>query len=68
MTFTPLLAHGALGPWDELIFLSVFVIFIIIMGISWARSRALGDDDLEEETAPPETREAEDGEDRFALK
>ena len=68
MTFTPLLAHGALGPWDELIFLSVFVIFIIIMGISWARSRALGDDDLEEENVAAKTPEAEDGEDRFALK
>lgn len=68
MTFTPLLAHGALGPWDELIFLSVFVIFIIIMGISWVRSRALGDDDLEEETVTPEMPEIEDGDDRFALK
>lgn len=68
MIYTPLLAHGALGPWDELIFLSVFVIFIIIMGISWARSRALGDDDLGEESAAPETPEIEDGDDRFALK
>ena len=68
MTFTPLLAHGALGPWDELIFLSVFVIFIIIMGVSWVRSRALGDDDLDGETAPSETPDAADGDDRFALK
>jgi hypothetical protein len=68
MTFTPLLAHGALGPWDELIFLSVFVIFSIIMGISWVRSRALGDDDLDEEAAMPETPEAGDEDDRFALK
>lgn len=68
MTFTPLLAHGALGPWDELIFLSVFVIFVIIMGISWVRSRALGDEDLDEEAATPETQDAEDGDDRFALK
>lgn len=69
MIFTPLLAHGALGPWDELIFLSVFVIFIIIMGVSWVRSRALGDDDLEDgEMATPETPDAVDGDDRFALK
>jgi hypothetical protein len=68
MTFTPLLAHGALGPWDELIFLSVFVIFIIIMGISWVRSRALGDDDLDEENVTTETPATEDGDDRFALK
>lgn len=68
MSFTPLLAHGALGPWDELIFLSVFVIFIIIMGVSWVRSRALGDGDLEAETIAHESPEAEDGDDRFALK
>jgi hypothetical protein len=68
MIFTPLLAHGALGPWDELIFLSVFVIFVIIMGISWVRSRALGDDDLDEEAATPETQDAGDVDDRFALK
>ena len=68
MTFTPLLAHGALGPWDELIFLSVFVIFIIIMGVSWVRSRALGDDDLDEVTTTSGNPDAEDGDDRFALK
>ena len=68
MIFTPLLAHGALGPWDELIFLCVFVIFVIIMGISWVRSRALGDDDLDEEAATPETQDAGDVDDRFALK
>lgn len=69
MTFTPLLAHGALGPWDELIFLSVFVIFLIIMGVSWARSRALGDEDLDDQaTSPLETPETEDGDDRFVLK
>ena len=26
----PLIAHGALGPWDELIFLAVGVIFVVI--------------------------------------
>ena len=68
MTFTPLLAHGALGPWDELIFLAVFVIFVIMMGVSWVRSRALGDEDLDNEPASPESPAAEDGDDRFALK
>jgi hypothetical protein len=38
-----LLAHGALGPYDEIIFLGVAVIFVVMMGISWFRSR----------TAPP---------------
>ncbi|MEO8392534.1 MAG: hypothetical protein ABI700_06045, partial [Chloroflexota bacterium] len=34
-----ILAHGALGPYDELIMGSAAVIFLIIMGISWVRSR-----------------------------
>jgi hypothetical protein len=37
--FTPILAHGALGWWDELIFAGVAVLFFIMMGISWMRSR-----------------------------
>lgn len=39
MPFPVILAHGALGNWDELIFLSVAAIFIVMMGISWVRSR-----------------------------
>jgi hypothetical protein len=34
-----ILAHGALGGWDEIIFLGVAAIFITMMGISWVRSR-----------------------------
>jgi hypothetical protein len=34
------LAHGTLGPWDEMIFIGVAAIFFIMMGISWVRSRA----------------------------
>lgn len=34
-------AHGALGPFDEIIFVSIAVIFIVMMGISWARSQGL---------------------------
>ena len=34
-----MLAHGALGPWDELIFIGVVVVFIGMMGLSWFRSR-----------------------------
>ena len=39
MFIPPILAHGALGPWDELIFLGVAAIFLTMMGISWVRSR-----------------------------
>lgn len=63
-----LLAHGALGPWDELIFLSVFVIFIIIMGVSWVRSRAVGDADLDDAPQAAENPATDDEDDRFALK
>lgn len=59
------LAHGTLGWWDEIIFLGVAVIFLIIMGVSWLRSRTTQptfDDAPEAETAP-ETPSA----DRFRL-
>ena len=39
MPFTPILAHGALGAFDEVIFISVAAIFLIMMGISWFISR-----------------------------
>lgn len=33
------LAHGALGWWDEIIFAGVAIIFLVMMGVSWVRSR-----------------------------
>lgn len=39
MNLPIILAHGALGDWDELIFLGVAAIFLTMMGISWVRSR-----------------------------
>lgn len=41
MTPPIFLAHGALGYWDELIFLGVAVAFVVMMGVSWVRSRAI---------------------------
>ncbi len=35
------LAHGALGIWDELIFIGVAVLFLVFMAVSWVRSRAI---------------------------
>jgi hypothetical protein len=32
-------AHGALGYWDEVIFVGVAVVFLLMMGISWLKSR-----------------------------
>lgn len=42
-----ILAHGALGPFDEIIFIGIAVIFLGMMGLSWMRSQALEDEELE---------------------
>jgi hypothetical protein len=39
MAIPVFLAHGALGGWDEIVFLGVAFIFLVMMGISWVRSR-----------------------------
>lgn len=54
-----ILAHGALGPFDEIIFVSIAIIFIVMMGISWVRSQGLPE--LEDDAS-----ESADGE-RFEL-
>jgi hypothetical protein len=45
------LAHGALGVFDELIFFAVGIVFLVMMAISWIRSRN-APLDIEDETAP----------------
>ena len=57
-----ILAHGALGPFDEIIFLSIAVVFLVMMGISWVRSQQLP---AEESEAPDESREPDT--ERFEL-
>ncbi len=74
-TFAPLIAHGALGIWDEIIFLSIVVIFVGFMGISWVRSRFaephLDDDapapDLKRKTSDPDPEPTSASGDRFKL-
>jgi hypothetical protein len=39
MSHVPILAHGTLGVFDELIFVGVAAIFLIMMGLSWFVSR-----------------------------
>ncbi len=57
---TVILAHGALGPFDEIIFVSIAVIFVVMMGISWARSQGLPElEDEETETTDNEHFELE---------
>jgi hypothetical protein len=39
MSLIPILAHGSLGVFDELLFVGVAAIFLIMMGLSWFVSR-----------------------------
>lgn len=57
-----ILAHGALGTFDEIIFLAIAVVFLGMMGLSWLRSQDLPDEELHE----AEDAAAPDG-DRFEL-
>ncbi|MDX2140984.1 MAG: hypothetical protein SF123_23075 [Chloroflexota bacterium] len=66
MNIPVLLAHGALGPYDELIFAAVGVVFLIMMGISWLRSRNAPELD-EPILTHDETPAAVDKPDRFRL-
>lgn len=70
MIFPIFVAHGLLGIFDELIFLSIAVIFLIFMGIVWVRSRAIQPDFDEENTdiiTPKPQKEPSDDGDRFKL-
>ncbi len=49
-----ILAHGALGPFDEIIFLSIAAVFLAMMGISWLRSQQLPDEESEAESESQE--------------
>ncbi len=61
-----ILAHGALGDFDELIFLSIAAIFLIMMGIAWVRSRVSTPPALEEPSDSTPT-SAPDSDERFPL-
>jgi hypothetical protein len=49
------LAHGALGPFDELLFIVVGVVFVGLMVTAWIRSRnsPLDDEPDAADPAPP---------------
>ena len=64
------LAHGALGPYDELIYLGIAVIFIVMMGVSWFQTRMTEYDDDQRPTSDPHTPDPiseERSADRFTL-
>ncbi len=70
MKFIPVLAHGALGAFDELLLIAVALAFVIIMAISWLRTR--NEPPLLEDSATPSTDNAtpdqsDDSADRFKL-
>ncbi|MFZ4826151.1 MAG: hypothetical protein ACOYLB_02235 [Phototrophicaceae bacterium] len=46
MDISPILAHGALGSYDELIYLGIAVIFLVMVATSWVQART--DQDEEE--------------------
>lgn len=65
--FPTLLAHGALGPFDEIIYLGVGVIFLIMMGISWLKSRNVKPE-FDDPNLPAETTSVDPAQpDRFKL-
>jgi hypothetical protein len=67
---TPImLAHGALGAFDEIIFVSVALVFIGMMALSWIRARnaePLTDADDATDQRPISER-TEDAPERFTL-
>lgn len=67
MSFHPILAHGSFGNWDEVVFLSIAAIFLIMMGISWVRSRANTPIEPEEPAQPVDTASDTDSPDHFTL-
>jgi hypothetical protein len=63
----PFLAHGALGIYDELIFAGVGIAFLVMMGVSWLRSRNLPYDDEDDAKTPVDSEGAPQEDDRFRL-
>lgn len=69
MSFPIVLAHGALGPFDELIMAGAAIIFLVMMALSWVRSRNTRPDfeQTREEENPREATQLADEADRFRL-
>ena len=42
-----ILAHGALGAFDEIIFIGIAVVFLGMMGVSWVRSKQFADEEID---------------------
>lgn len=57
-------AHGALGIWDEVVFIAVVVVMVAMMVITWLRSRSNIPDN---ETPPADATADAQPPDRFRL-
>ncbi len=57
-----ILAHGALGPFDEIIFIGIAVVFLLMMGVSWLRSQDMPADEF-----PADDMALEHDDERFTL-
>jgi len=62
-----LLAHGALGWWDEIIFAGVVFFFLVMMGLQWVKSRADGETTAEDTPSATDVPTAETKTDHFRL-
>jgi hypothetical protein len=58
-----ILAHGSLGEFDEVIFIGIIVIFLVMVLFAWFRSRSMNYE--EQDLMPPPS--AEQSEERFKL-
>jgi hypothetical protein len=59
-----LVAHGLLGPFDELIYLAIGIVFAIFMIVSWIRSR---NEPPEDEDSSGDPTDPEQSPDHFSL-
>ena len=62
MHLPQILAHGALGVFDEIIYLAIAVLFVGFMIVSWLRAR---NQTLEDEEETPQ--QSDQSADRFKL-
>ncbi len=62
MHLTVITAHGALGIWDEVVFLGVAAAFVVFMAVTWLRSRGAPGPEPPAEEAPHDS-----APDRFRL-
>lgn len=62
-----ILAHGALGAWDELIFLGIAVIFTGMVIYTWFKSRSLEPELIDTESSQPDASD-EQSHDHIALR